>query len=195
MNSSLTPTVNQLPNSSSLCNNLQNSSFLELDSRIKKIETNRHIPVNNYTSPSEEYRLKMKIVGLKESVGKNYQEICNDDLNQIKDIFNFLNLSDIAITDLRRWGKFIQGKSRPIFIKLINIWDVRKLLHASRLPKDYTQATVLIFPDLSDQDKCKKRILLRKRYDLISNGTAKDRIKLRNLKFFVDDVEVNVVEA
>lgn len=156
--------------------------------RFEKLEKN----ISSHTNaikPSEDYRLHVRIIGLKESVNKNFLERYNNDYKAVKDVLSFLELPDMLISDLRRLGKFSPDRSRPVLVKFSHVWEVRKLISLARNLKNYS-LKILIFPELCNQDKQKEKQILKKRYDLIQSGVSKDHVKIRNLKLYLDHNEI-----
>ena len=94
--------------------------------------------------------------------------------------------TEIIVEDCRRLGKYTTGKNRPILVTFSSVWDVRKLRSKAIEQKLYQRDGILIVPELSYDDRQVEKKLLKKRYDLMSNGTEKSRIKIKDLKLYVD---------
>ena len=93
--------------------------------------------------------------------------------------------TEVIIEHCRRLGKFIPGKSRTVLVTFNNIWDARELRTKAIEQQLYRHKGVLIVPELSYEDQVEKKIL-KKRFELINQGTGKSRIRIRDLKLYVD---------
>lgn len=143
------------------------------------------------TPTTDDFKFKVKISGLKEVECKNHLMRSENDLKAVSEILNFLSLGDLKVVDLARIGTFSLLRSRPLMIKLPSIWDVRKIIAKASLMKNYSTQRIYISLALNEQDRLKEKMLLKKRFELVSAGTDKARFKIRNLKLFLDNVEVN----
>ena len=56
--------------------------------------------------------------------------------------------------------------------------------------KLFQEKGILVLAQLSPSDQEIERCLLAKRYDLINDGTDKSRIKIHNLKLYIDGKEI-----
>ena len=70
-------------------------------------------------------------------------------------------------------------------------WDAKRILDREHLMKDF-KSRVYISAALTKQEKEIENELLKKRKDLIKIGARKDNIRIRNLKLFVNDIEINL---
>ena len=66
--------------------------------------------------------------------------------------------------------------------------------HRSRAPERryHKSSGILFLPELSDNDKVVEKDLLRKRFEMLSNGHDKSRLTIRNLKLYLDGNFVDV---
>ena len=94
--------------------------------------------------------------------------------------------TEVIIEDCRRLGNFIPGKSRTVLVTFSNIWDARKLRSKAIEQQLYRHKGVLIVPELSYEDRQVEKKILQKRFELINQGTEKSRIRIRDLKLYVD---------
>ena len=95
-----------------------------------------------------------------------------------------------TISDCFRIGKYDETKRRGIIVKLSNIWTTRKILANSIHEKDYpADYRAFISPELTHEERIIERNLLKRRRDRIENGTKRTSIRIRNLKFYVDENE------
>ena len=132
------------------------------------------------------FRRQLKVIGVNESVeAKNFNERALTDKTSIEKISAGLG-TEVIIEDCRRLGKFTPGKNRPILVTFSSVWDVRKLRSKAIEQKLYQRDGILIVPELSYDDRQVEKKLLKKRYDLMSNGTEKSRIKIKDLILYVD---------
>ena len=122
------------------------------------------------------YKRQLKVIGVNESVGaKNFNDRTLTDKTSLETISASLG-TEVIIEDCRRLGKFTPGKNRPILVTFSSVWDVRKLRSKAIEQKLYQRDGILIVPELSYDDRQVEKKLLKKRYDLMTNGTEKSRI-------------------
>ena len=123
-------------------------------------------------------------------VSENNLRFSNDrklrDKEIIEDIATELNLNNVQVSDCHRNGKFNDMKHRPIIATFSSIWDARRMVSKSIERKLFQEKGILVLAQLSPSDQEIERCLLAKRYTLINDGTDKSRIKIRNLKLYID---------
>jgi len=61
----------------------------------------------------------------------------------VDDALCFVHGTEVDVTDLYRVGRFIQGKTRPVIVKLRSSWDKRIILMNCRKLKDFTVRNVI----------------------------------------------------
>ena len=108
------------------------------------------------------------------------------DLSQAVSVLSTIDstIQPQSIRDCYRLGKFsTQNKRpRPILLKLIRISDMTKILsNKGSLPKPF-----LIKPDMSPEQRLIESVLLKERWSLIQSGVARNSIKIRNTRLFVN---------
>ena len=108
-----------------------------------------------------------------------------EDLSAISGILSKLSnsISEQSIKDCFRLGKFKEGRSRPILVKMLRICDVSSVL-ALRRNLSSVAPNISIKPDLSQEARRIERILLKERRELINSGVDKVSIKLRGSVLF-----------
>ena len=90
-------------------------------------------------------------------------------------------------SDCFRIGKYDETKRRGIIVKLSIIWTTRKIPANTHHMKDYpADYRAFISRELTHEERILERNLLRKRRDLVENGTKRTSIRIRNLKLYVD---------
>ena len=72
-------------------------------------------------------------------------------------MFSFLCGSPVPIRDLFRLGKFVEGRTRPVLVKLLNFWDKRIILASKTKLKTFRISKVFIRPDLSPDERANRR--------------------------------------
>jgi len=112
------------------------------------------------------------------------------------EILEHLNENNINFTDCFRLGKLREDSKKPrtLLVTLTSIWDKRKILSKGNLLSNYKNA-VFISPALSLTELKTEKQVLKKRWQLIQEGTERKHIKIRNLKLFVkneDDEEIEI---
>ena len=136
------------------------------------------------------HRYQVKIVGVPE----NKLRFSNDrklrDKDIIEDIATELNLHNVQVSDCYRNGKFNISKRRPIIATFSSIWDARRMVSKSIERKLFQEKDFLVLAQLSPSDQEIEITLLAKRYTLLNDGADKSRIKIRNLKLYIDGKEI-----
>ena len=94
--------------------------------------------------------------------------------------------TEVIIEDCRRLGKFFPGKSRTVLVTFRNNWDGRKFRGKVIGQHLYRHKGVMIVPEFSYEDRQVEKKILKKRFELIIQGTEKSRIRIRDLKLYVD---------
>ena len=137
----------------------------------------------------DNHRYKVKIVGVPE----NNLRFSNDrkprDKEIIEDIATELNLHNVQVSDCHRKGKFNNSKRRPVIVTFSSIWDARRVVRKIIERKLFQEKGILVQARLSPSDQEIERCRIAKRYTLINDGTDKSRIKIRNLKLYIDGKE------
>ena len=141
-------------------------------------------------SRTDNHRYQVKIVGVPE----NNLRFSNDrkprDKETIEDIATELDIQNVQVSDCHRNGEYKDTKRRPIIPTFSSIWDARRSVSKSIERKLFHEKGILVLAQLSPSDQEIERRLLAKRYTPIKDGTDKSRIKIRNLKFYIDGKEI-----
>ena len=141
-------------------------------------------------SRTDNHRYQVETV----DVPENNLRLSNDrklrDKEFIEDIATELNLHNVQVSDCHRNGKFYNSKRRPIIATFSSIWDPRRMVSKSIERKRFQEKGILFLAQLSPSDQEIERSLLAKRYTLINDRTDKPRIKIRNLKLYIDGKEI-----
>ena len=137
-------------------------------------------------------RLEVRFDGIPESSGTGMQNLTHDE-NQLINVFHFLGESDASIPSVCRLGKKVEGRSRPrtLLVTLNTEWSVRKLLTKARNLKQYT-SPIFMSRMLSPEDHEKEKAVLKKRRELINQRTPAKELKIKNLKLFHSNTEVQL---
>ena len=132
------------------------------------------------------HKRQLKVIGVSECVeAKNSNDQALFDKASIETISADLG-TEFIIEDCRRLGKFISGKNRTVLVTFSNNWDARKLRSNAIKQQLYRHKGVLIVPELSYEDSQVEKKNLKQRFELINQGTEKSRIRIRDLKLYVD---------
>ena len=75
----------------------------------------------------------------------------------VDEMFSFLCGSPVPIRDLFRLGKFVEGRTGPVLVKLLNFWDKRIILASKTKLKTFRISKVFIRPDLSPDERANHR--------------------------------------
>ena len=109
----------------------------------------------------------------------------------MEEVFKKLNVN-CPIIETNRRGKFIEDRQRKLIATFSSPWDARSVISSAIQKKLFETVKIFITTDLSPSDLAIERKLLSKRYELISNDVPKETLKIRYLKFYQGNKEVNV---
>lgn len=169
----------------------------QLKMDVSKVFLLSNKSINTHTSPiiqqpNDDYKYHLILKGLKEEENQNSIQRHEKDLAAIKAMFAYLNQDQVIILDIFRIGKFDNNKHRMIMIKLTSVWDVRKILAKAYLLKEYKVPGLYIERGLSEDEKEKQKKIMKKRWEMMQQGTSRADIKIRNMKLFVNNQEVKI---
>ena len=171
-------------------NNLSiNAQLQELKSMIE-VKTNAAPPppcepkpvmhVHHSKKATKEQYDGIRFRGIPELKTSNSRERYEHDLKQVKLITKHLNVT-CNVTDLKRLGKFSEGKDRTLIAKIDSDYAKRLILLSLRKMKDY-RTPVFISKELNPEEQKIENELLQKRREMLKNGINKNQIRIRNLK-------------
>ena len=179
-------------------------SLLQITTDVKELKQNsavqtkkaqqQPIKVPVHDNPNV-YLSQIKINGIEELKVEQGDDdkrlkILQHEENSVKKIFDHLG-EKIHIKDCHRLGMIKKDNPRPrtMIVTLSNPWDVRKLIAKSHQLKTHN-SKIFLSRCLSPADREIEKILLHKRWKLINEENIdRRRIKIRELKLFVDDKE------
>ena len=80
-----------------------------------------------------------------------------DTRKTIDEVLTFICGTSVPIRDLIRIGKFVEGRTRSVLVKLMNFWD-KRITSASRTKlKTFRISRVFVWPDLSPEERATRR--------------------------------------
>lgn len=133
-------------------------------------------------------KFNVLVFGIKENDKGTPRHVRNQDvLTNVGNVLSTLDplVSVTSICDCFRLGKFCDGKTRPVLVKLTRSADVVSIL--SNRHKLVSLRGIYIKPDLNPQDRKVESLLLKERWSLIQNGVARSNIKIKGNCIFVDN--------
>ena len=139
---------------------------------------------------TDNHRYQVKIGGVPENNLKFSNDRKLRDKEIIEDIDTELNLQNVQVSDCHRNSKFNDTKRRPTIATFSSIWDARRMVSKSIERKLFQEKGILVLAQLSPSDQEIDGRLLAKRYTIFNDGTDKSRIKIRNLKLYIDGNEI-----
>ena len=171
----------------------------KIDSVLSKLEEPRtEIQPAQPSKPMEvlqnnkyDHHYRVRISGISESKEKSFIDRQFADKEKVEDVFKKLNVN-CPIIETNRRGKFIEDRQRKLIAAFSSPWDARLVISSAIQKKLFETDKILITTDLSPSDLAIERKLLSKRYELISNGVPKETLKIRYLKLYQGNKEVNV---
>ena len=121
----------------------------------------------------------------------NAKRLEHDD-EHLKNILETLGEWDKNNINLvKRLGPFNEQSDRPrsLIVKFSNEWNARKCLTKGYKLRNYDNP-VYISKSLSKEEVILIKRVLKKRWELMQNGTPKVVLKIKNLKVFHNNVEI-----
>ena len=137
--------------------------------------------------PYSERRFNLVLYGVQESPeGTNLYNRATKDLKDSAIILSKVlpSITDQAIRDCVRIGKYSPTKTRPLLVSFLRALDVRLILQ--RLSPDVLPSGIAVKPHMSATEKQQSSILLRERWKNMQAGMDKSKIKIRGRKLFID---------
>jgi len=144
-------------------------------------------------SKNPQLKFQIRIAGIKEAdEGTNYIERQTYEINFVKKILKHMK-KEFPITDCFRLGKYKAGQSKPrsLLVTFSSVWDRNVVLQNANSLSTFEE-TVFVSPALSPEEIKIEKQILKKRYDLIQSGVAKKDLKIKNLKLFMKDKQVEL---
>ena len=140
--------------------------------------------------PSQDCSTGIRFQNVPDIASQNSAQRLQHDMKHVMAILKHTNGEEPTISDCFRIGKNDETKRRSIIVKLSNIWTTRKILANAHHMEDYT-ADYRPFKsrELTHEERIMERNLLKKRRDLIENGTKRTSNRISKLKPYVDGKE------
>ena len=156
--------------------------------------------------PKQQQSLEIKIAGIDEYHSKEQNEkvgplqTVEHDKTEVEKVFNHLCEDLSCVSDVRRLGKWKPDKNRPrpLLLSLTNPWTARKILSRAHTMNEYNKANncrIYVGKSLTKDEQELEKKCLSMRWKLINEKYySRDSLKIRNLKLFHNNVEVNISE-
>ena len=130
-------------------------------------------------------KFQIKIDGIVKSAGTNAFSRYINDLNSIKSMLQFLEC-EVTVLNIHRLGKFNPNKHRGISVALEDSFAVNYVLSHSNWLHNFNIKHVYINKFLESSKAKKRKILMKERYQLITEeGIGRQEISFRNGDFVV----------
>ena len=160
--------------------------FVENKVNESEVET----PENVRKQHSQDCSTGIRIQNVPEIASQSSTQRLQHDMKHVMAFLKHTIGEAPSFSNCFRIGKYDETKRRSIIVKLSNIWTTRRNMANSHPMKDYpADYRATISRELTHEERIIERNLLRKRRDLIGNGTKRTSIRICNLKFFVDGNE------
>lgn len=146
------------------------------------------------TAEKLERKLEIRIQGIPESNETSQFKRMQSDESTISEILEHLNEWDPSnISSIKRLGPFKASNNRPrsILVKFANEWTASKCLRKAHFLKTF-KSPVFLSKSLSSDELALEKRVLKKRWELISNGTPKEDLKIRNLQLLHKDTVIDI---
>ena len=147
-------------------------------------------PIEVLQNNKYDHHYRVRISGISESKEKFIDRQFADKEN-VEEVFKTLNVN-CPIIETNRRGKFLEDRQRKLKATFSSPWDARLVISSAIQKKLFETDKIPITTDLSPSDLAIERKLLSKRSELISNGVPKETLKIRYLKLYQGNKEVNV---
>ena len=157
----------------------------------KKVnESEVKTPENVRKQYSQDCSTDNRIQNVPEIASQNAAQSLQHDMKHVMANLKHIIGKEPTLSDCFRIGKYDETKRRGIIVKLSKIWTTRKILANSHHMKEYPAGyRAFISRELTHEERIIERNLLKKRRDLIENGTKRTSIRIRNLKLYADENE------
>ena len=115
----------------------------------------------------------------------------NDEVN------NLLNSigANAHVTEIQRLGKFRNDRKKPraVLVTLANDHETRiTLAKNGEFRNSLVERNIYMLPALSRDDALKENQMLKKRRELLDGGVPTEKLKIRNLELYNDEVKVQL---
>ena len=161
----------------------------ELRTEIQPAQPSKLIEVLQNNKFDHHYRVR--ISGISESKEKSFIDRQFADNEKVEEVFKKLNVK-CPIIETNSRGKFIEDCQKNLIATFSSPWYARLVISSAIQKKLFETDKILITTDLSPSDLAIERKLLSKRYELISNGVPKETLKIRYLKLYQGNKELDV---
>lgn len=147
------------------------------------------------SAQTEHIQYQLRIDGIPEATKDGVDNpLIKQESDKLETVLDFLEEKP-EIENIRRLGKLDAKRERPrtILVTLKSIWDVRKILAKSGALRKFETWKVYLSPSLNAKDQELERRILKKRREILNKPEFvrnQSRVKISNLKLFVDGVEV-----
>ena len=148
-------------------------------------------PIEVLQNNKYDHHYRVRISGISESKEKPFIDRQFADKEKVEEVLKKLNVNCPNIETNRR-GKFIEDRQRKLIATFSSPWDARLVISSAIQKKLFETDKILITTGLSPSDLAIEKKPLSKRYELISNGVPKETLKIRYLKLYQGNKEVNV---
>ena len=113
------------------------------------------VPVRQSTNTTRDVDRSMNVIVF------GVQENRNTEIwrNKIDDVLQFISGREVDVVDMFRIGRYMNGKCRPVLVKLRTVWDRRVLVSRCSKLKDYPDR-IFVSPDESPEAR-RKRVFER----------------------------------
>ena len=139
----------------------------------------------------------IRIQGIAEDPQKSKAENLVPTNEEVKKILEIVDVQP-NIVEMKRLGKFDEKRTKPrtLLLTVANHHEARLVL-AKSLEKrtQLSERKIFLSPALTKEDAAKENQILKKRRELITEGVPKEKLRIRNLELFNDNVKVELNES
>ena len=133
----------------------------------------------------KEYYDSIRRRGIPELVSTNSRDRYEHHLKEVKAIAKHVRIT-CNVTDLKRLGKYQEGKSRTLVAEIDSDYAIRLILLSLAKMKDYGKP-VFISKKLNPSEQAIKNEILETRREMIKTGTNLKKLRIRNLVLQIED--------
>ena len=137
-----------------------------------------------------------RLQGIPEGPEKTKDENLISLNENIKDIFDAIEVNT-TVENVRRLGRFDKERSKPrsVLVTVPNCWDTRRILAKAREKRKLlSDRGFYVLPSLTKAESEQENMCLKKRREMIANGTPATELKIRTIELLHNGTKVDLEE-
>ena len=176
--------VDEIKNSQNVNNVFLNQQLQDLKGNITKAPPPQEPKYTQQKIPNQKRQTNdaldgIRVRGIPELVSNDSRMRYDHDFEEVCAMISHLEV-DCNIKDLKRIGKYTEGKNRTLIVNVDSKHAKRLILLSLRKLKTYTKS-IYVSKELNPNEQILENNLLLKRRELIIAGTDPKKLRVRNL--------------